>query len=274
MSTLLQEPDPVAAPAEPTPARSPAARVALVLGIGFAVLCVAYGVLVVVALLLFRSETSTTSLGPVPTRVVVEVDGEVRVDATDARAPSVEVRRRWSWDEPEVLTTRAGDELRIESSCADLGPLPCSTDLRIAVPPATELVVRNAGGSVRATGLRAPAELSSDSGSVSVSDVAAPRLVLRSSAGSVRGTALSVPDVTGSSSAGSVRLDLAVEPVRVDARSSAGSVRVQVPAGAATYRAEARSSAGSETLDVATDPASRRSIRAVSFAGAVTITYR
>lgn len=274
MTTFLQDPDPVTATEDRPPRRSPAARVALALGIGFAVLSVAYGVLVVVALLLFRSETTTTPLGAVPARLVVEVEGDVRVEATDARPAAVESRRRWSWAEPEVRTSRAGDELRIGSSCADLGPLPCSTDLRLAVPPTTELVIRNAGGSVRVTGLRAPAELSSDSGSVDVSDVVAPRLVLRSSAGSVRGTALSVPDVSASSSAGSVRLDHAVEPTRVNVQSSAGSVRVQVPEGRATYRAEARSSAGSETLDVATDPASTRSIRAVSSAGGVTITYR
>jgi hypothetical protein len=97
---------------------------------------------------------------------------------------------------------------------------------------------------------------------------------MSSSAGAVRGTRLAVPDVEASSDAGSVRLDLTVEPTRVAAGSSAGAVRVGVPAGRTAYVVDARTSAGSRTVDVPADPASDRTIRVRSSAGSVSVGYR
>jgi hypothetical protein len=262
-------------PREPRPGRSPGARVAVVLGVGFALLLVAYGVLVLLALLLHQSRTTTSLLPDLPPRLVVDVAGSVRVEAAPPGAPAtLEVRRRWTWSEPDFRQTRRGDVLEIHSSCFDLGPLGCSTDVRLRVPASTSLVVSSDGGSVRVSGLRAPAELSSSGGSVTATDVQAATLSMSSSAGSVRGTRLAVPDVEASSDAGSVRLDLTIEPTRVAADSSAGSVRVGVPAGRTAYQVDARSSAGSRTVDVPTDPTGDRTIRVRSSAGSVTVSYR
>jgi hypothetical protein len=73
----------------------------------------------------------------------------------------------------------------------------------------------------------------------------------------------------------SVTLVVQVPPDgRVEARSSAGSVKVLVPdvAGVA-YDVEADSSAGSVTVNVRTDPMSDRRIRATSSAGSVLVAY-
>lgn len=272
--TVLLDP-PAESPQDDPPGRSTGARVAVVLGIGFALVLVAYGVVVLLALLLHQSRTTTSPLTDVPPRLVLDVTGDVRVEAAPPGTPaSVEVRRRWSWTEPEYRETRRGDVLEIDSSCVHFGPLDCSTDVRLLVPATTSLVVTSDGGSVRVSGLRAPAELSSSSGSVTATDVQATTLSMRSSAGSVRGTRLTVGDVEASSDAGAVRLDLTVEPMRISADSSAGSVRVAVPSGPTAYRVDASTSAGSRTVDVPTDPASGRTIRARSSAGSVTVTYR
>jgi hypothetical protein len=272
--TVPLAPEQLPVPEQP-PGRSPGARVAVGFGIAFALLLVAYGVVVLLSLLMHRSETTTSLLPDVPPRLVVDVTGDVRIDAAPPGTPaSIEVRRRWSWATPEYRQNLRGNVLEIDSSCTHFGPLDCSTDVRLVIPASTALVVSSDGGSIRVAGLQAPADLSSDAGSVRATDVRAATLSMRSSGGEVRGTRLAVPDVEASSDAGAVRLDFTTEPTRVAADSSAGSVRVGVPAGRTPYRVDARTSAGSRTVDVPTDPASRRTIRARSSAGSVTVTYR
>jgi DUF4097 and DUF4098 domain-containing protein YvlB len=275
MSLFVEDPAPtVALPPEP-PRPSVGARIAVGLGVLIALYCVAWGVLVVLDMLTHQHATTTRALPAAPARIVVSVDGSVRIDAAAAGAPAtVQVRRRWSWRNPHYTETVQGDTLRISSSCFSLGPLPCSTDLRISVPASTALEVHAKGGGVRVTGMRAPAVLTSSAGAVTATDVTAPTLTMHSSAGAVRGVNLSVPVVDARSSAGSVRLDLAVEPSRVVADSSAGSVTTQVPRGRTAYRIDARTSAGRRTVEVPTDPGSPRSIRAHSSAGSVTVGYR
>lgn len=275
MSLFVEDPAPTAALPPKPPGRSRGARIAVVFGVLFALACVGWGVVVVLDLLTHQHATTTRSLPTAPARVVVHVDGSVRVDAAAAGTPSsLQVRRRWALARLRYSETMQGDTLTIDSSCFGIGPLPCSTDLRIAVPASTVLDVHAKGGAVRVTGMRAPAVLSSSAGSVTASDIAAPTLRMSSSAGSVRGSDLVVPVVDARSSAGSVGLDLATAPSGVVADSSAGSVTVRVPPGSGPYRVDARTSAGRRKVDLPSDPGSPRSIRAHSSAGSVTVGYR
>ena len=100
------------------------------------------------------------------------------------------------------------------------------------------------------------------------------RVSASASAGSVTGIALGSAEVSASSSGGSVRLDFAVDPTRVDGRSSAGSVLVQVPQDEMVYVVDASTSAGSRTVTVRTDPHAKRRITARSSAGSVRVSYR
>jgi hypothetical protein len=266
-------------PADPPvaarPRRSPQARVALVLGVGFTVLAVLYGVVVLLALLLHHHDTTTTALSDVPARISVQVDGSVQVDAAPLGAgSSMTVRRQWTWAEPQLVTTRSGDQLTVRSSCVQLGPFACGTDVRLLVPAGTAVTVRSTDGAVRVSGLRGDVDLGADSGSVTANDVSAAHLRLHSNDGSVRGNRLAVADVTAGSDSGAVRLDLAVEPTRVVASSNDGSVRIAVPGGPAGYRTEAHSNDGRKAVDVRRDDGSARLLQATSDSGAVTITYR
>ena len=60
----------------------------------------------------------------------------------------------------------------------------------------------------------------------------------------------------------------------VDAASSAGSVSVAVPDDGTAYAVNAHSSAGSTHVDIATDPKSKRTIKATSSADGVRVLWR
>jgi hypothetical protein len=275
MSLFVDDPAPTTELPPELPGRSVGARIAVAFGVLFALVCIGWGVVVVLDLLAHQHLTTTRALPTTPARVVVTVDGSVRIDAAAPGAPpSLHVRRRWSLARLRYAETMQGDTLVVDSSCFAIGPLPCSTDLRIVVPASTVLEVHAKGGAVSVNGMRAPAVLTSNAGSVNATDVTAPTLTMSSSAGAVRGSNLSVPVISARSSAGSVRLDLAGPPSAVVADSSAGAVSVRVPPASGAYRVDARTSAGKRTVDVPNDPGSPRSIRAHSSAGSVTVGYR
>jgi DUF4097 and DUF4098 domain-containing protein YvlB len=113
----------------------------------------------------------------------------------------------------------------------------------------------SSAGSIAVTGLRGPLDLSSSAGSVSVTDVGST-------------------DVRARSTPGSVAVTFTVDPNRVTATSTAGSVLVLVPANGPAYRVEAHTTAGSTAVGVPTDPKSDRTITATSTAGRVQVATR
>ena len=115
-------------------------------------------------------------------------------------------------------------------------------------------------------------DVASDSGSVSLESLSGT-VAAESSAGSIRGTGLASASVSADSSAGSVHLTFVAPPSQVDAKSSAGSVTVEVPRDGTAYLVSADSSAGSTNVTVATDPDAQRAIAAHSSAGSVRVRY-
>ncbi|HEX3003556.1 MAG TPA: DUF4097 family beta strand repeat-containing protein [Angustibacter sp.] len=187
------------------------------------------------------------------------IDVQVSAEAVELVASADDVTRldrtaTWSVREPRLTQQLDGDRLVVRSSCPFGFGLGCSGRVRIDVPSGVDVRVHSSAGAVRAEGLSGALDLST-------------------SAGSVRATNLTSSDVRASSSAGSVTVELASEPMRVTASSSAGSVTVLLPRGDATYRVSAKTSAGSENVDVRTDPASDRVVDVHSSAGSVRVGY-
>jgi hypothetical protein len=190
---------------------------------------------------------------------VRSIDVQVSAEAVELFASADDTTRldrtaTWSMRAPRLTQQLDGDRLVVRSSCSFGFGLGCSGRLRLDVPAGVDLRVHSSAGAVRADGLSGALDLST-------------------SAGSVRATNLASSDVRASSSAGSVTVELAIEPTRVAASSSAGSVTVLVPQGTATYRVSAKTSAGSENVDVRTDPAADRVIDVHSSAGSVRVGY-
>ncbi len=160
----------------------------------------------------------------------------------------------WSMNKPSISQHLVGHRLVVRSSGAIWFGRGMDGRVTLVVPAGVRLQLHSSGGFVKVVG---------STGRVSAT----------SSAGSVTGTALGSADVAASSSAGSVRLDFVADPIKVKARSSAGSVVVQVPRDEAAYAVDASTSAGSRTVSVRTDPGATRRITARSSAGSVRVSY-
>lgn len=96
---------------------------------------------------------------------------------------------------------------------------------------------------------------------------------VRSSNGSVRGDGLTGDRVVARSSNGGVALTFLDPPVAVEARSTNGSVEVVVPDDAEVYRLEVDTVNGGTDAGVRSDPASDRSIVAVTVNGSASVRY-
>lgn len=138
----------------------------------------------------FRFEESREIPGPVPTRIeVANVRGQVTVEA--AETGSVQVlfsKRLWRKEEAEAQAAAAGlrltvnrteDRLILTADAVDGSTRRFETGLKLVVPAASTVVVKNAYGPVRASGL-ASAELTNSHGSVSAARIAGA-LVVRTS---------------------------------------------------------------------------------------------
>ena len=253
-------------------------------------LTVVWGVVTLVDLAAYREITDTFEVAPAPV-LVVETDGDVEVVAGRADAPVVltrtirrglrgptAVERTWSRNDREFSPVIEPDSdgnwtgVVLQGDCPSVVSIRCAVDYRVTVPPGTTVVVRSNAGAVRISGIEGGVDASSTAGSVLVRDIAG-RVVLASDAGYVRGEGLRSAEVDARSSAGSVRLFFETAPDTVDAESGAGRVEVVVPDDGAVYDVDATTDAGSNVVAIATDPESVRSIRAHADAGDVLVRH-
>ncbi len=237
-------------------ATTPGRRVAVIGGLVVAVLLVGLAVQSLTGLMARRSEDVTSSFASVRAVDVSLGAGAIRVVGTDEPVGStatVRWRRTWDWSRPTLSAVVVDGTLRLRSRCrAVLGT--CTVSATVLVPRGSAVTAHSSAGSVRASGVDGDVRLDS-------------------SAGSVTGESLRSGSVRATSSAGSVRVSMATPAQRVQASSSAGSVDVTVPDDATAYRVDARTSAGSRRIDVRTDPASARLISVSSSAGSVRVAY-
>ncbi len=225
MSTVGQQsPRPVGA-GEPTESAS-ALSAALVwpvrvIGAAIAAMLIAAGTVSVVTVFFHRQHTSSATVqGPIHRVVVSTDDGSVNVRVGAAGAPvRVTTTTGSSFRDPTVTTSNVDGVLRLTGRCTGgfgLGDT-CSVDFDVVVAPGTVLDLRSLAGDVRAEGADADVTATTSAGSVDLVD-------LRSQG------------VVAHTSAGSVSIGFAVPPTTVRASTSAGSVKVVVPADGTAYR--------------------------------------
>ena len=245
----------------------------LVAGSVVAAVTLTFGTFQVVNLLArSTAETTTTFGGDPPPRRPSTTPASIRLQPSSTPVLTVQRRVTSGLFTPTYEETKEGDRLMLDAECRGRFSSHCEVHLVIFVPAGVDVDAASRGGSVRADGLDAGLLLRSSGGSITVVG-SGPVLDLSSSGGSVNVEAGRATDVKVRSSGGSVRVRSAVVPDTVDARSSGGSVTVEVPDGPTAYRVDASSSGGSSRTQVRTDPTSARRITANSSGGSVTVRY-
>ena len=243
-------------PSTRTPRSHPALAVAwLGLGSVLAALTIGWGTIQVVGQLAHeeRVEVARVPAAGIRSVDIDTDDGSIEVVATTE--PRIRIRARIS--EGLGPTTYRhevdGSTLRIRGRCSavNIGPW-CRVSLRIEVPPGLAVSAATDAGRIRVDGL-------------------AGVLRLRSDAGPVRGVHLRSATVDARSDAGSVRLQFDRPPASASARSDAGNVEVVVPPDGTAYLVDVRSDAGSTRTEVPTDPNASRRIAAVTDAGSAAV---
>ncbi|WP_409236093.1 DUF4097 family beta strand repeat-containing protein [Streptomyces sp. PA5.6] len=147
--------------------------------------------------------------------------------------------------DPKVTWEMDGDRLKLGMSCSGI-IANCSAKHRVEVPRGVSVNVENKDGRVTASGFRDAMKVRTRDGSVTVKDAGAAldlhssdgsitvdgvegRLDLRSSDGSITARGVTSRHVGVDAKDGSVRLELASVPDRVETRSKDGSVDIAVP---------------------------------------------
>ncbi|MGP4048062.1 DUF4097 family beta strand repeat-containing protein [Streptomyces sp. 2A115] len=171
-------------------------------------------------------------------------------------------------EDPEVTWGMKGDTLKLRMNCSGV-VADCSAKHRIEVPRGVAVTVKDGDGSVRARGFEEALSIRSGDGSLRVEDTSGP-LTLRTGDGSVTATGVDSRQVDVNTGDGSVRLELAAVPDRVEARGQDGSLTIDLPDDA-TYRVTAGTADGSVDVSVPRDERSRHVVSAHTQDGKVTV---
>lgn len=185
--------------------------------------------------------------------------GNVHIRTADVRQSTVVQRFDYRWGEPDQSYSVNGDELVL----ADCGNW-CSVDYDVVVPFGTTVSGDADSGEIVLAGV-ASANVTADSGSVDVRNVAGPVTVQVSSgnvrladlgdavkvvanSGSITGTGLK-GRVEAEADSGDIELTMAAAQ-EVKAHADSGEVEVTVPPGA--YRVEGNSDSGNRDISIPT----------------------
>jgi Toastrack DUF4097 len=183
-------------------------------------------------------------------------DADVEI-AGGGRREVLEVRRtdRYAFGHDAVMTrTLTMGQLRLRSRCPKAVPHACSSRYRLVVPDNVPVDVRATGGSVRLSGYRGSARVTTTSGDVDVSGFCGFSLQARAESGDIDTTA-------------------ACAPQQLVLRSTAGHVHASVPPG--RYQVEAESTNGGERVSgLAAVSDAPFSIQALSSSGDVDVEGR
>jgi hypothetical protein len=183
-------------------------------------------------------------------------DGNVDIAGGGQRA-QLEVQRtdRYAFGhDADVERTVVGGELRIRARCPSTLPSGCSVRYRLVVPDNVPVTVRTDGGTVRFSGYRGSARVTTHSGDIDIGSFCGFSLEARAESGDIVASA-------------------ACAPQELSLRSTSGSVRASVPTG--RYRVEAESASGTHAVrGLAAVSDAPFSIQALSSSGDVVVEGR
>ena len=147
-----------------------------------------------------------------------------------------------------------GSRLVVDAGCAFPVAYWCTASYTLRVPRDMRVVLWSGSGSISVSGVTGPVDLGSQHGDIDTSR-------LRS------------PQVHATTDHGSVRLQFATAPRRVDASSDHGDVEVVVPRTSDAYRVDLSTDHGNTSAAVRTDPTASRVLELRSAHGDVTVRY-
>jgi hypothetical protein len=202
-------------------------------------------------------------------RVEVTVGGAATVRGTAEPAVRADWSLSWSLRRPHVRRTLHGGTLRLWVTCPGSPGRRCTSDVVLSVP-ATAGVVVDASGRIDVRGIRGGVDVSSLGGPLEVADVSGP-LRLWTRDGSANARDLSASTVVASDQNGSLRLDFAMPPTRVDVETRDGHATVALPDVPGGYALDIDQRDGSSVVDVPTNPRSARSVRIGTRDGEITV---
>jgi Putative adhesin len=209
-----------------------------------------------------------------PGRTLAVSARQTALEIQPADVKDVEVTRWFSgWSvlgaSPKAHWSMKGDRLSLDIDCGPAVAQDCAARHRVLVPRGVAVTVDGGDGKVTASGFATPLELDADNGSVVIHDVSGA-LTLSSDNGSVRGTGLRSPRVSASTNNGTVRLDFAAVPDRVETHCDNGATTLRVP-GTGRYDLDVHSDNGSRHLELPDHDSSPHVIKASSNNGSIHI---
>lgn len=246
-------------------------RVAWIVGGSvFAVATLGFGTVQAVAALAHEERSVHTTIDGVIRSVEIEASGSVTVIGTDRELVTIDERVSDGLQHPDRSIRVHQGVLVVRGTCGGFPATFCGDDFDLRVPRSVALRVRADG--IRVAGVRGGLDLTTHGDDIQVRG-ATGELWLRSHGGSIDGRALGVLSVDAQSFGGEITLAFKSPPARVAASSHGGNLFVTLPDDPVSYRVDASAQGGSTDTPIRTDPASRRTIRAESFGGGITIRY-
>ncbi len=216
---------------------TPGRVLVLALGVPLMLAGVAWSALSVVAVLARTSERHHVAYPWSGGGVSLNVgDGDVQIRAADTRTVGVDYTEHYSLKRPTVKATSSAAGIVLSAHCAGgVFQQNCQINYVITVPKQAAL------------------RLQLGDGSLSLQSVTAS-VVVQAGDGSIDGSDLGSKSLQISAGDGSVHLQWAVAPARVNLDAGDGSVDISVPRGSGPYAIQ-RSGSGSADIEVANDPA-------------------
>ena len=224
-------------PAQPL-RRTPSRVFVAVLGVPLMLAAIAWGAFTVVGVLARTSEHHHVSYPFSGGKVSLDTgDGNVQIRAGDTDRVDVSYTEHYELKRPTVTGRSTAAGVALTARCAGgLFGQNCQINYVITVPKTAALQLRVGDGSLDLQGISAT-------------------VVAHAGDGSIHGTGLTSKSVDATVGDGSVHLEWAARPTRLNSRVGDGSISVTVPRSSGPYAIE-QSGSGSVDIGVATDPAS------------------
>jgi hypothetical protein len=183
-----------------------------------------------------HTQGQTASYTGRPDLVIVQLsDGNIRIVAGSPGRIGVIRELEWSGGKPTIDEQWNGRALTVKPDCPSGLTDSCAVNYTIAVPPGVALDLETDSGDITAVGSQSP-------------------------------------QTQASSDSGNIRLSFTGAPDSVYASSDSGNVTITVPRGSG-YAVHPQVDSGNSTIDILQDPASPRSITAISDDGNIAVGY-
>lgn len=196
-----------------------------------------------------------------------EDSGSITVTASDVEF--VHVHGMVYGNETTIDHSVQGENLVIRTNCHGSN-WNCSVDYTITVPHQMDVVLHTDSGSIHLDGIEGNADLTADSGSISVGCSSGERLSMHADSGSITASGLHYESCSATADSGSIDLRFESEPDDVYAEADSGSIDIFVPAN--IYNVLTNAGSGAVSVDgITVDPQAIRTIQASADSGSITI---